>query len=244
MAITERRGDVELRYSATVLDYVLLIPLIGKIILAVVARLIVRPFSKRPKPRTLLKDVVFTTLRVFLGGVNVAQDALFSISTAKGYASYVKKNKLPATETVLDSGLKAFWFGPKSSDKIILFFHGGGYAKACSPGHFHWLDDLQKDLAARKHSVSIFLPAYETTTDRPSPKGRYPIQLQQAAESLAWLVEKEHKKPSDVCLPLPASQLESTCTNESLTKHRQIIIAGDSAGGEPEQCARVFETPL
>jgi acetyl esterase/lipase len=199
--MAERRGDIELRYNATALDYILLLPLFGKMFLAVIARLLIRPFSKRPKPRTLLKDVVFTILRTFLGGVNVAQDTLFSISTADGYASFVKKNKLPATETVLGSGLKAFWFGPKSADKIVLFFHGGGYAKAASPGHFAWLHDLQKDLAAKGHSVSVFLPAYEVTTDRPSPKGRYPIQLQQAAESLAWLIEKEHKKPSDVCLP-------------------------------------------
>jgi acetyl esterase/lipase len=197
--MTERRGDVELRYDATAWDYLLLVPLVGRMFVAVIARLIIRPFSKRPKPRTLLKDVVFTVLRVFLGGVNVAQDALFTISTADGYASYAGKRKMTARETVLDSGLKAFWFGPKTSDKVILFFHGGGYAKAASPGHFHWLDDLQKDLVAQKHSVSVFLPAYETTTDRPSPKGRYPIQLQQAAESLAWLIEKERKQPSDVC---------------------------------------------
>lgn len=200
------RSTEDLRYNATLLDILLLVPHAFGIAYAVLHRLVTRPFSSRPKASTLLKDLFFTAVRQHSGNVSVAQEALITISTQGGYRQYMKSQGVPPRIDVLDSGLEVLWYGPKTSKKTLLFFHGGGYAMACSLGHFRWFDKLQKDLSA-KHDVSIATPAYELTLDKPAPKGRFPAQLKQGSEALAWLINVQGRRPSD------------------------IIVAGDSAGG-------------
>lgn len=57
-----------------------------------------------------------------------------------------------------------------------------------------------------------------------APCGRYPLQLKQAAESLEWLLETQKRKPSDV-------SRRYTLDCHSFAKEGQIVLAGDSAGG-------------
>lgn len=68
---------------------------------------------------------------------------------------------------------------------------------ACSDGHFQWLYGL-RNVLSQHADIAIAIPAYELTLDSPGPKGRYPVQLQQAAETLAWLLQGEKKRPSNV----------------------------------------------
>lgn len=62
-----------------------------------------------------------------------------------------------------------------------------------------WLDDLQKSLGPH---VSALLLAYDL-----APEAPYPAQLRQAVEFLRYLIETEHRNPSD------------------------LVLGGDSAGG-------------
>lgn len=195
--MSDIKDTIDLRYNATVLDILLLIPHAFSIAYAVLYRLATRPFSSRPRASTLLKDLFFTAVRQHSGSVNVAQEALITISTEGGYKQYMKSQKLQPRIDVLQSGLRVLWYGPKDAQKTLLFFHGGGYAMACSLGHFRWFEALQKDLSKR-HNVNIAVPAYELTLDKPAPKGRFPSQLKQASEALAWLINVEGRRPSDV----------------------------------------------
>jgi acetyl esterase/lipase len=62
---------------------------------------------------------------------------------------------------------------------------------------------LQKELS-KSASFSVVVPAYTL-----APKGQYPTQLKQAAETLAWLL-KQGKKPDDVSI-LTAFGEKSKC---------------------------------
>ena len=107
----------------------------------------------------------------------------------------------PDTIELLEGG-KGHWFGPRNAEKLILFFHGGGYGLPCSPGHFHWAFDLSKSLQDEEHSISMVLLSYSL-----APGATYPTQMKQACELIRYLLDKEHRKPSD------------------------LLIGGDSAGG-------------
>ena len=180
------------QHEATTLDKLLLIPHLTKVVGAALFRLISLPFVSGPRANTVLKDVVFAALRQHLGTINCAQEQFLDSSTESLYLDFAKAEKFQPETTVLESGLKLHWLGNRRADKIILYFHGGGYALSCSAGHFKWLFGVQTELA-KAHSIATVVVAYTV-----SPKGQYPLQLKQAVESLRWLVQSEGRKPRDV----------------------------------------------
>ena len=93
---------------------------------------------------------------------------------------------------VLDQNLEVFWLGPKSSSKVLLFFHGGGYSISASPGHIAYMHFVQQKLS-KNSSFAVAIVAYTL-----APHAQYPTQLGQAAQSLQWLISSQDKKPSDV----------------------------------------------
>jgi len=79
---------------------------------------------------------------------------------------------------------------------------GGGFVVPMSPGHIQFLAEIKDELVAQGTDVAVLILAYTT-----APEARYPVQLQQAVETLRYLIEQEGRDPSD------------------------ITIGGDSAGG-------------
>lgn len=189
--------------QATTLDKLMMIPKTGQVLLAAFLRLLTAPLTGGPKASTTFKDFVFAALRANFNTINAAQEQWVNTTTASNYLDFAKKTHFEPVSDTLASGLKCYWFGPKKAEKVVLYFHGGGYVLGASPGHLKWLFDLQRDLssAAGKKggsSVSVVMPAYTL-----APEGQYPLQMQQGVESLKWLLTDLGKKPSDV-RPLPS----------------------------------------
>ncbi|CAK1354803.1 hypothetical protein CB0940_01388 [Cercospora beticola] len=184
----------------TLLDKLLVVPLLARVLGAAVFRALTLPITSTAKANKTFKDIVFAALRANLANINVAQEQWLNASTESGYLDFAKKANVQPDTDVLPSGLKVHWLGPKAASKTILYFHGGGYALSCTAGHFQWLFGLQNELS-KTTAVSVVVVAYTLT-----PKGQYPEQLRQAAESLEWLTGTVGKKTED------------------------IIVAGDSAG--------------
>ncbi|KAF2173052.1 hypothetical protein M409DRAFT_17002 [Zasmidium cellare ATCC 36951] len=193
------------RTEATFVDKLMLVPHIAKIITAVCIRLVTYPLvaiTGGTKANMMLKDIAFTGLRTHMGNLNTAQEIfLLPPSTEATYLEFAKKQGFQPDSDVLDSGMKVHWLGNKSAEKVLVFFHGGGYAVPATEQHLIWYFNLSKDLS-KKTKLSVIMPSYTL-----SPQGQYPLQLQQAAETLDFLINKQGKKPSD------------------------IFISGDSAGG-------------
>lgn len=186
--------------NITLADKLAIIPVLSRAIASALYRLMTRPFLSGPKANTVFKDAAFAALRTQLGLLSVPTEQWLNPSTESNYLSFAQKQGFQPDTTVLDSGLKLHWLGTKNAEKIILYFHGGGYVLSCSAGHFQWLFDLQNELA-KDRSVSAVLVGYTL-----APHGQYPTQLKQAAESLAWFIEDQRKKPSDVSSCTPALQ--------------------------------------
>jgi acetyl esterase/lipase len=184
-----------LRTEATLLDKLLLLPLLAKTLTVVFFRAIFTPLNSGPKANGTLKDIVFAALRSHLGSINAAQEYwLKSImpGTDQSYLDFTSKQKLDPETTHLESGAKLHWLGPKTAQRVMLFFHGGGYVMACSPGHWQWLFDLQNDVSK---DIAIAVLSYDL-----APDAQYPTQLKQAAEALHWLLEKQGRNPREVCI--------------------------------------------
>lgn len=103
---------------------------------------------------------------------------------------------------------------------LVDFLVVGGYVLAASAGHVKWLFDLQEELS-KTTSIAVVLVSYTL-----APQGQYPLQLQQAAESLEWLVETKKKKAADVRLPphITNLKLKSLSSRSSLAATRPVAI--------------------
>jgi len=85
---------------------------------------------------------------------------------------------------------------------VLLFFHGGGYIGYATPAHLKYQFALQKAIRDAGFDLSIFSASYSL-----APSQRYPVQLNEAADILRYLLETAGRKAETV------------------------LVGGDSAGG-------------
>lgn len=88
-------------------------------------------------------------------------------------------------EEVQVAGMKAEWIKYRECDsqKVILYFHGGGYATGAIETHRSFVSQL-----ARFSKVSALLIEY-----RLSPEFKYPAPIEDAVAAYEWLMEKGFK---------------------------------------------------
>ncbi|KAF2239222.1 alpha/beta-hydrolase [Viridothelium virens] len=169
--------------------------------LAAFGRALVSPLRPADSP-SFYKDVTFAKFRTFHTLSNSSQEQWLFPSTDATYLQVAQERGFNPDSIDLPYDSRAHWIGPRSSDKIFIFFHGGGYGLPCSAGHLHWLVDLTHSLQSQGHSISTVLLSYSL-----APGAPYPTQLEQACALLRHLLEIEHRAPSD------------------------LLVGGDSAGG-------------
>lgn len=177
----------------SLLERLLLLPGLGRIILAVIFRLLSRPFIRGNYQRGVIKDALYAGIRQNLNQSTIAQEQYALGTTASNYKYLCWRNSIKPDTQTLKSGVKVHWLGSRSAKKVILFFHGGGYVLPCTPGHWQFMIDLQKWLSV-KHDIAIAALSYTL-----APEVQYPGQLKQAAESLEMLFVEQKRKPADVC---------------------------------------------
>ena len=108
----------------TLVDKLMVIPLFVRVITSGLLRLVIRPFVGGAKANTYFKDVAFAALRTNLSLISPATEQWMNPSTESTYLEFAKKQNFQPDTTVLGSGLKLHWLGPKSAEKILLYFHG------------------------------------------------------------------------------------------------------------------------
>lgn len=162
--------------------------------------------------------IVCAVLKVALG-FSPRQLQYLSLPTRETYQKWIQQrtkeaekfgqqehiSRLVYDREVLEDGKSSLlWIGDrKQAKKVVLFFHGGGYAAPITTGHLDWCWRAFV-LAGIEKGVEVAVAVLEYTL---IPEARYPVQLRQAASGLAHLLQKGIS-PQD------------------------IIIGGDSAGGQ------------
>ena len=157
--------------SANLVDKLALVPLALIGLSVGIFRLAARPFIHDAKPPTAFKDFVYAVLRYVLANSTVPQEKWMLPTTDKAYPTWARGKSLEPDTAVLASGLKIHWIGKPSAQKVLLYFHGGGYVRPMSMEHLDWLLELQTDLSKIK---SVAVPAVSYTC---APEGQYPLQL-------------------------------------------------------------------
>ncbi|EMC99246.1 hypothetical protein BAUCODRAFT_146213 [Baudoinia panamericana UAMH 10762] len=181
--------------AVTLIDKLTLVPILLRAVSSALLRLVTRPLTSGAKQNTLFRDVLFALLRTQLSSINTAQEQWSQSTTEKEYNAFMKKRKLePATE-VTQGGVRVHWLGNKNAKMTILFYHGGGFNLAATPGHFEWLWELQSDLNKQGRSVNVLVVSYTL-----APAARYPTQMRQAVDAFNWLLHTKSQSSEDIVL--------------------------------------------
>lgn len=142
-----------------------------------------------------------------LSNITISQSRYLNASTSERYFQHCHAFELsPATLKVptKEGDISAHWLGPTNAVTIVLYCHGGGYTQSANHGNFRYMTRLVNDTNSNKacKSVSVLVLAYTL-----APEAIYPTQLREAAAVLSYVTNDLGRSPSD------------------------IIISGDSAGG-------------
>ncbi|OKL64017.1 hypothetical protein UA08_01100 [Talaromyces atroroseus] len=84
----------------------------------------------------------------------------------------------------------------RNAKRVIVYFHGGGYAAPVLPQHLHLLYGLEKK-PRWGEDVIVYLLAYSLASDHANP---YPTQLRQAISLLDHVLNTENFPPSSITL--------------------------------------------
>jgi acetyl esterase/lipase len=156
-----------------------------------VSRLFKAPFRGNKGATTFFKDIMFASMRAFMERSDLSVNAATFIPTETVYDNFCKANKLEPQVTELADNAKGLWIGSPSAEKVIVYFHGGGYVMAAIDAHFSWCLDAVK----ANPSTAVVLLSYTVALQE-----SYPTQLRQAVTLLRHLLETEKRDPTNLVL--------------------------------------------
>ena len=110
----------------------------------------------------------------------------------EAYPPFARKHGFQPSNVELADGTKAYWFGNKEAEKVILWFHGGGYNLPPDPGHLTFVNDLANATGGK---VGILMLSYAL-----APHEVYPYQLRQAVELVRYVCMELKRKPHNVSI--------------------------------------------
>ncbi|KAI0265806.1 Alpha/Beta hydrolase protein [Gloeopeniophorella convolvens] len=125
-------------------------------------------------------------------------------TTAQAYEAWALATGQEALTDDLAEGARIHWIGPRhntENDRVLLYFHGGGFVVPGHAGFFSFLKALQDDVKNTVGDIGIAFLNYSL-----APEAPFPTQVRQANAAITYLLERGIA-PS------------------------HIIVAGSSAGG-------------
>ncbi|BDD60086.1 hypothetical protein MAP00_005249 [Monascus purpureus] len=125
-----------------------------------------------------------------------------NLTTDEAYEKVTKSLGKKLDTVTLEDGTRGHWIGDRSAEHILVFSHGGGYALYAIEPQFQVLWGLVEEAERKGKKLAVLFLSYDVSVTAP-----YPRQLQQASALLQYMLNTEKKKPEN------------------------IILAGDSAGG-------------
>ncbi|OQE13256.1 hypothetical protein PENFLA_c051G10194 [Penicillium flavigenum] len=117
-------------------------------------------------------------------------------------SGFVSSHSLSENTITLPDGTRAHWIGDPAAEKVLLFFHGGGYLLYPGQGHFQLLHETLRAAEQQGTQLAVLFLSYDISLQAP-----YPRQLQQASALLKYTLTVLRREPEN------------------------IFLTGDSAGG-------------
>ncbi|KAF8169963.1 Alpha/Beta hydrolase protein [Mycena galopus ATCC 62051] len=104
-------------------------------------------------------------------------------TTAGTYDKWCKAAKLEKTVDQLEQDAKLLWIGPKRLERVVLYFHGGGFLLPPVPLIMLLCRYVQLELEKQNIEVGFALLEYSL-----GPQASFPTPLKQAALALDFLM--------------------------------------------------------
>ncbi|KAE9401755.1 hypothetical protein BT96DRAFT_991753 [Gymnopus androsaceus JB14] len=95
--------------------------------LARATEVLLSPFVDQSKHKSLKRVIGDTAFRYLTDNLSVAE-LQYHMGTSVGvYTNWARKAKAPIAIDEMEDGGKLLWIGPKRTEKVSLYCHGGGY---------------------------------------------------------------------------------------------------------------------
>jgi len=139
------------------------------------------PYGRAKSWKRVLSDRL---VRLTVSGLNRRQARAFLHDTRETYDRFVCKAKLtPLVEEIGDDA-RLLWIGPKRTDNVILYFHGGAFLFGVTPAAVVFWRYIQEILEKREKNVGFAMLNYTLVPDR-----LFPTQLNQGVLAIQHLVK-------------------------------------------------------
>ncbi|KAJ7597595.1 Alpha/Beta hydrolase protein [Mycena floridula] len=172
-----------------------------KLPFAIAFQFLISPFSSYKWGKTWRRFTVESAYYFLITSLDMNQFQFLSPVSLETYKACMKKAELPTTIEELGEGARLFWIGPKRTDRVLCYFHGGGYALPFTDFTFLFLKHVQTELQKKGIDIGIAVLNYSLI-----PEHTFPTQLRQATLAVQHLLQDG-------------------------VKPQNLQLAGDSAGG-------------
>ncbi|PPQ68442.1 hypothetical protein CVT25_007834 [Psilocybe cyanescens] len=159
------------------------------------------PFRRYVKEKPLKRVLIDTFLLWIVSQLTPNQLRGMLGSTQDMYNTFVEERNLPNIVEELGNDSRLLWVGPRYTEQIILYFHGGGFVVSQPPGGLEFWSLVQKSLAEKGKTIGLAVLNFTLVPDAP-----FPTQLKQAIAAVQHLID-------------------------SGVKPENLQLVGDSAGG-------------
>ncbi|KAF8154249.1 Alpha/Beta hydrolase protein [Crassisporium funariophilum] len=159
------------------------------------------PFSPYGRAKSWKRILADRFVLMITTGMNRRQTRHVFGTTRLTYDEFVKEAKLSPVVEDIGDGAKLLWLGPKRTDRVLLYFHGGAFLYAMPLAAPRFWRYIQENLEKRGTDVGFAILNYTLVPDR-----TFPTQLRQAVRAIQYLMD-------------------------SGVKPENMQIVGDSAGG-------------
>ncbi|KIW97864.1 uncharacterized protein Z519_01448 [Cladophialophora bantiana CBS 173.52] len=187
--------------APTLLDRVLLTPLLAFVFVRTLLALLNSPFRGLNGAPTAGEHVVTSAFRALFKAATIGQLQILMPPFASNYERWCKERKLqPDIVDIPNTNIRGFWIGNQQSAKYAMaYFHGGAFVM---PGFVGHLSMLFRFVQWSEGKLAIFCPNYTL-----APDGLYPLQIGECVEAVRYV------------LSLPGRTAQTT------------LLGGDSCGG-------------
>ncbi|TGO91358.1 hypothetical protein BPOR_0030g00180 [Botrytis porri] len=151
--------------------------------------------TRNAKRGSYKRYVLLTAMRTMCRRMSPRQILYVTPNTDHAYETVCKQRGIEPLSETLEDGTQAHWVGKKGAKKIILNFHGGGFALPATPEAVEYMFRLVDGAEKEGKSLAVLFLSYDL-----SPSRVYPRQLEQAAALLNHVVQTLNYPPSSVML--------------------------------------------
>jgi acetyl esterase/lipase len=149
---------------------------------ALLWRVVTTAYASYNQERSFKRIIGDSTLNHILR-LGVPQLQVVFGTTAGTYNKWCKAAKLATTVDELGQDAKLLWIGPKRLERVVLYFHGGGFLVPAGDFVMSFCRYVQLELEKQNIEVGFALLEYSL-----GPQASFPTPLQQSALALNFLM--------------------------------------------------------